>query len=87
MEIYQEVITIRIMYLHINCVYSEEDSGKKDKHANDVELENFSRDMDSISKAMSETCHFFEAVRMLKTKKIDFDTRIYFINFSHFVFS
>ena len=68
--IYQEVITVRIMYLHIICVYY----GDVSVSVNDIELQNFSRDMNFISKAMSETCHFFEALRMLKSKKKDFDT-------------
>ena len=74
LEIYLEVITVRIMYLHINSVYYEEDSGKKDEYNDNVELENFSRCMEDISSAMSQVCPFFDAVRTLEHKKINFDT-------------
>ena len=74
LEIYQEVITVRIMYLHIKCILHEGDSGKKDEYTNMPELEDFSTCMHDISTAMSETCHFFDAVRTLNQKKSNFDT-------------
>ena len=62
------------MYLHINCLFYEEGSGKKIKKANNYELQDFSRSMDDISTAMSNTCYFLDAVRTLKQHKIKFDT-------------
>ena len=68
-EVFQEVITVRIMYLHINCVYSEDDSGEKDEHASNLELEEFSKCMKDIHSAMTDVCPFFDAVRTLKQQK------------------
>ena len=75
MEVFQEVITVRSMYLHINCVFYEDDSGKKDEHATNLELEEFSKCMKDISSAMSEICPFFDVVRTLKQEKTNIEAR------------
>ena len=74
MDVFQEVITVRIMYLHINIVYCEDDSGRKNMHASDLELEEFSKDMRYIHSAMSSIYPSFDAVRTLIQQKFNFDT-------------
>ena len=74
MDVFEEVITVRIMYLHINIVNYEDDSGRKDMHASDLELEKFSKDMRYIHNAMSSIYPSFDAVRTLIQQKFNFDT-------------
>ena len=79
LDIYQEVITLRVMYLHVNRVFHEDKSGLETKLA-EADLEKFFECMYSIETAMKLICPFFNAVRTLKEKKSAFDTsKFYYI--------